>query len=111
MTDTREGWGLRTTGRIDLERKVAKLLGKSEEDVSEVVRAFLSELATALAGSIGSRVELRRFGTFLVTERQAATKHNPRTMEKVAVPARRSVKFKAGSALLGLVQDTREEAA
>jgi len=109
MTDTKAGWSLRTTGRIDIERRVANLLGRSEADVSEVVRAFLSELASTLAGPNGTRVELRRFGTFLVTERAAAVRRNPRTMEAVAVPARRCVKFKAGSALLGVVQTLRGE--
>lgn len=104
MTDTKAGWSSRTTGRIDIEKKVADLLGRAEADVSEVVRAFLSELASTLAGPNGTRVELRRFGTFLVTERAAAVRRNPRTMEEVTVPARRCVKFKAGSALLGIVQ-------
>lgn len=107
MIGTRAGWGSRTTGRIDIERRVANVLGRTEADVSEVVRAFLSELASTLAGPNGTRVELRRFGTFLVSERAAAVRRNPRTMEEVSVPAKRCVKFKAGSALLGVVQSPR----
>ncbi len=109
MTDTKSGWGSRTTGRIDIERRVANVLGRTEADVSEVVRAFLSELAATLTGPNGTRVEIRRFGTFFVSERAAAVRRNPRTMEEVSVPAKRCVKFKAGSALLGRVQSPRAE--
>jgi hypothetical protein len=44
----------------------------------------------------GQRVEFRDFGVFEVKVRRARSAHNPRTLEKVMVPARRTVKFKPG---------------
>ena len=39
------------------------------------------------------------FGTFVVTDRAAGEARNPRTGEKVKVPASRTPKFRAGAGL------------
>ena len=44
----------------------------------------------------GNRLEFREFGVFEVRERAARWAQNPRTLEKVRVPAKRVVKFKVG---------------
>ncbi|MHC4532504.1 MAG: HU family DNA-binding protein [Planctomycetota bacterium] len=60
----------------------------------EIVQQFLDEITTELGK--GNRLEFRDFGVFEVKERAARTAQNPRTLEKVQVPARRKVKFKMG---------------
>lgn len=60
----------------------------------ETVQQFLNEITTELAKD--NRIEFRDFGVFEVKERAARTAQNPKTLEKVQVPARRSVKFKMG---------------
>jgi len=62
--------------------------------VKEIVQQFLEEITTELAKD--NRLEFRDFGVFEVKERAARTARNPRTLEKVQVPARRTVKFKMG---------------
>ena len=64
---------------------------------------FLDEIIQELAR--GSRLEFRDFGVFEVKERQPRQAQNPRTLEKVAVPARRVVKFKVGRRMRRLVCD------
>ena len=44
----------------------------------------------------GNRLEFRDFGVFNVKEQAARTGLNPKTMERVQVPAKRKVKFKMG---------------
>ena len=44
-------------------------------------------------------VALIGFGTFSVAEKPARTGINPRTKEKIEIPARKAVKFKAGADL------------
>ncbi|MEY2786299.1 MAG: hypothetical protein RL277_2511, partial [Planctomycetota bacterium] len=55
---------------------------------------FLDEIIEELAK--GHRLEFREFGVFEVRSRAARRAQNPRTLEKVAVPAKRVVKFKIG---------------
>ncbi len=59
-----------------------------------VVQSFLDEIITELAN--GNRLEFREFGVFETRTRVAREAQNPKTLEKVHVPAKRSVKFKMG---------------
>ena len=58
------------------------------------MQQFLDEIGTELAKS--NRLEFRDFGVFEVKERAARTAQNPKTLEKVQVPTKRTVKFKMG---------------
>lgn len=62
--------------------------------VKEIVQQFFEEITAELAKD--NRIEFRDFGVFEVKERAAGTAQNPKTLEKVHVPAKRSVKFKMG---------------
>jgi integration host factor subunit beta len=62
--------------------------------VKAVVQQFLDEIVSELAK--GNRLEFRDFGVFEVSERAARAAHNPKTMERIQVPAKRKVKFKMG---------------
>ena len=62
--------------------------------VKVVVQQFLDEIVSELAK--GNRLEFRDFGVFEVNERAASAAHNPKTMERIQVPAKRKVKFKMG---------------
>jgi DNA-binding protein HU-beta len=44
-------------------------------------------------------VQIIGFGTFSVVQRAARTGVNPKTKEKIKIPASKAVKFKAGSKL------------
>jgi nucleoid DNA-binding protein len=62
--------------------------------VREVVQRFLDNLVGHLGK--GHRIELRDFGIFEVIVRSARQHHNPKTLAPVAVPERRTVRFKVG---------------
>ena len=59
---------------------------------------ILSFVAKALADR--KDVTITGFGTFKAKETKPTTKHNPRTMEPVAVPARWKAKFRASTTIL-----------
>jgi integration host factor subunit beta len=61
------------------------------------VNTVFEEITSALMR--GDRVELRGFGAFSVRERQSRLGRNPRTGEKVNVPAKRTPFFKMGKEL------------
>lgn len=62
--------------------------------VKAVVQNFLDEIIAELAR--GNRLEFRDFGVFEVREQAARAAQNPKTLEKIRVPAKRRVKFKMG---------------
>jgi integration host factor subunit beta len=62
--------------------------------VKRVVQRFLDSIVEELAK--GNRLEFREFGIFDVRNRRTRQAQNPKTLEKVTVPAYRTVKFKAG---------------
>lgn len=62
--------------------------------VKQIVQSFLDEIINQLCK--GNRLEFRDFGVFETKKRAARTAQNPKTLERVDVPARRTVKFKMG---------------
>ena len=62
--------------------------------VKRITQAFLDEIVTELANN--NRLEFRDFGVFETRLRAARTAQNPKTLERVEVPAKRIVKFKMG---------------
>ena len=62
--------------------------------VKEIVQVFLDEIVSELIKD--NRLEFRDFGVFETRMRAARTAQNPKTMDKVEVPAKRTVKFKMG---------------
>jgi integration host factor subunit beta len=62
--------------------------------VKPVVQFFLDEIVNELTKN--NRLEFRDFGVFETKTRAARRAQNPKTMERVQVPAKRNVKFKMG---------------
>ncbi|NPA36430.1 MAG: HU family DNA-binding protein [Chlorobi bacterium] len=71
--------------------------GLTKADAKKALDAFIKVTSDALKS--GDRVALVGFGSFGVTERSARTGRNPRTNEEIQIPAKKVVKFKAGSEL------------
>jgi len=61
------------------------------------VDGFVSAVSDALA--TGDKITLVGFGTFSVAVRAQREGRNPRTGEKIKIPASKTVKFKAGKTL------------
>ena len=62
--------------------------------VKHVIQAFLDEITSELCK--GNRLEFRDFGVYETRTRAARTAQNPKTLDRVHVPAKRTVKFKMG---------------
>jgi integration host factor subunit beta len=75
--------------------------------VKAAIQNFLDELISELGK--GNRLEFRDFGVFKVKERAARTAQNPKTLEKVQVPAKRTVKFKMGRIMRERMNDHATE--
>jgi len=62
--------------------------------VKTVMQEFLDQIIVDLRK--GNRLEFRDFGVFEIKDRAARHAQNPKTLERVLVPAKRTVKFKIG---------------
>lgn len=83
-----------TTTKKELIERIAAETNQSRADVKKTVQAFLDQVIGELGR--GNRLEFRDFGVFEIRERAARVAQNPKTLEPVDVPPRRTVKFKSG---------------
>ncbi len=81
----------------DLVAAVAEDSGLSKADAGRAVDSVIQSITSALRR--GTDVRLVGFGTFSVVNRAASEGRNPRTGEKIQIPASRQPKFKAGKGL------------
>ncbi|MEZ6243879.1 MAG: HU family DNA-binding protein [Phycisphaerales bacterium] len=85
---------MKTITKKALIDRIADETGQKRIDVKKTVQRFLDLVIDELGE--GNRLEFRDFGVFEVRERAARTAQNPKTLERVRVPARHTAKFKVG---------------
>ena len=83
-----------TITKKELIDRIAEGSGQRRVQVKKVVQQFLDEIVNELGK--GNRLEFRDFGVFETKIRKARKAQNPKTLEPVAVPEKRTVKFKVG---------------
>lgn len=94
---------MKTVTKKELIERIATATSQKRVDVKRVLQQFLYEVIMELGK--GNRLEFRDFGVFESRERKGRTAQNPRTMQPVAVPPKRVVKFKIGK----LMQQTLDD--
>ena len=82
------------TTKKDLVNRIAEKTQTNQVMVKAVVQQFFCEVIAELAE--GNRLEFRGFGVFETKTTPARIAQNPKTLEKVEVPAKRRVVFKPG---------------
>ena len=83
-----------TITKKELIDRIADGTGHRRVQVKKVVQQFLDEIINELGQ--GNRLEFRDFGVFETKIRKARKAQNPKTLEPVEVPEKRTVKFKVG---------------
>ncbi len=83
--------------KSELISAIAEGAGLSKADAKKALDVTLETIAHAMKAN--DKVALVGFGTFAVTERPAREGINPATKAKIQIPAKKVVKFKAGSEL------------
>ena len=83
-----------TITKKELIDRISKNTNSRQVVVKPVIQSFLDEITSELAK--GNRLEFRDFGVFETRTRPARRAQNPKTLEQVQVPAKRTVKFKTG---------------
>lgn len=83
--------------KAELINAIAEKSELTKKDAEKALNAVVTSITDALAD--GDKVQIVGFGTFEVRERSAKEAINPRTKEKIQVPAKKAPAFKAGKAL------------
>jgi DNA-binding protein HU-beta/integration host factor subunit beta len=78
----------------DMARAIAEELGVTQAQALAIVQGVLDGIVETLLTE--RRIELRNFGVFEIRRRRPRRARNPRTGERVSVPAKAVVTFKPG---------------
>ncbi len=87
--------------KADLVEEVAHATDLTRKDSEVIVDTLFESVIKALRA--GDKLEVRGFGSFRVRERNARVGRNPKTGEKVEVPAKRVPYFKPSKELKDLI--------
>ena len=85
---------MNTITKKDLIDRIADKTGNKRVVVKRIIQNFLDDIIMELGQ--GNRLEFRDFGVFESKVRAARMAQNPKTLERVEVPEKRTVKFKVG---------------
>jgi len=83
-----------TVTKKELIDRIAERTQAKRVLVKRITQAFLDEITAELCKN--NRLEFRDFGVFETRTRAARIAQNPKTLERVEVPSKRTVKFKMG---------------
>jgi len=86
--------------KSELINSMAEKAGLTKVQAKSALDAFMCATTDALKK--GDKLSLVGFGTFAVVKREARKGHNPQTKQVINIPAKKVVKFKAGSELAEL---------
>lgn len=94
---------MHTVTKKELIDRIAEDTDNKRVVVKRVVQSFLDNIIEELGQ--GNRLEFRDFGVFEAKERAARIAQNPKTLERVHVPPKRTVKFKVGRLMKQRLQE------
>ncbi|HYE02704.1 MAG TPA: HU family DNA-binding protein [Phycisphaerales bacterium] len=92
-----------TITKKDLIDRIAQTTGQRRVVVKRTVQSFLEQVMLELGRS--NRLEFRDFGVFEIKQRAPRVAQNPKTLQRVEVPAKRTVKFKVGRLMKQCLDD------
>jgi integration host factor subunit beta len=94
--------------KADLVDEVIRVASLSKKQAEIVVNTVFDSIVDALQQD--DKIELRGFGSFRVRRRRSRQGRNPKTGDRVAVPAKRIPYFKPGKELKDLINGDIEAA-
>ena len=84
-----------TVTKKELIDRISERTQAKRVTVKRIIQTFLDEITKELCEN-NNRLEFRDFGVFETKTRASRIAQNPKTLERVEVPAKRTVKFKMG---------------
>lgn len=89
--------------KAEIVTKLAQRTGMNRKDAVAALEIFLDSIKDALKE--GEKVSLVGFGTFYVKQKNPRNGRNPRTGQRIQIPAKQIATFKPGKAFRMLVND------
>src|ERR1700759_5347249 len=89
--------------KADLIEEVSRLAELTRKDSEIIVETIFDSIVSSLRA--GDKIEIRGFGSFRTRQRKPRTGRNPKTGEKVEVPAKKIPFFKPSKELKDLVNE------
>ncbi|MEA2164494.1 MAG: DNA-binding protein HU-beta [Thermoanaerobaculia bacterium] len=93
-------------GKSDIINEIAEQAGISKKEAAAAFDAFVGHISDSCQR--GERCAIPGLGSFAVSQRKAREGRNPRTNEKIKIPASKNVRFKAGKDLREAVNSKRK---
>ena len=87
--------------KADLIEEVSRVVEMTRKESEVIVEAIFDSIVRSLRG--GDKIEIRGFGSFRIRQRNPRIGRNPKTGERVEVPAKRVPYFKPSKELRDLV--------
>ena len=87
--------------KADLIEEVSKVVEMTRKESEIIVETIFDSIVKSLRG--GDKIEIRGFGSFRTRQRQARIGRNPKSGDRVDVPAKRIPFFKPSKELRDLV--------
>jgi integration host factor subunit beta len=94
--------------KAELVEEVSRVSELTKKHSEVIVNTVFQSIVDALHKS--EKIELRGFGSFRIRQRRSRQGRNPKTGQKVDVPAKRIPYFKPGKELKELINRPQEEA-
>jgi len=95
--------------KADLIDEVSRLAELTRKDSEVIVETIFDSVVRSLRA--GDKIEIRGFGSFRTRQRRPRVGRNPKTGERVEVPAKKIPFFKPSKELKDLVNETTPTAA
>ena len=90
--------------KADLIEEVSRLAELTRKDSEIIVETIFDSIVRSLR--VGDKIEIRGFGSFRTRQRRPRVGRNPKTGERVEVPAKKIPFFKPSKELKDLVNET-----
>jgi integration host factor subunit beta len=95
--------------KADLIDEVSRLAELTRKDSEVIVETIFDSVVRSLRA--GDKIEIRGFGSFRTRQRRPRVGRNPKTGERVEVPAKKIPFFKPSKELKDLVNETTPDGA
>ncbi len=93
--------------KAELIEEVSRVSDLTKKHSEIIVDTVFKSIINALHR--GDKIELRGFGSFRIRQRESRKGRNPKTGERVDVPAKKVPYFKPGKELKELINQTQQE--
>lgn len=100
---------MHTVTKKELIDRIAEKTKTKRVVVKDILQQFLDEVIEELGKA--NRLEFRDFGVFETKARAPRIAQNPKTLQRVQVPSKRTVKFKVGRLMKQRLQESLNQQA